>query len=128
MRPVSVETGARILSGRRRLLAQRRLRGSKARNRHPKRRARYVIKSDLVTEHDRCGIAAMLTANAELDVRPRFTAASGGNAHKLADAVPIDRHKRIGRQNALSGVNAQEARGIVAADAQSGLGEIICAE
>jgi hypothetical protein len=70
----------------------------------------------------------MLAADAELDILTRFAAALGREAHQFADAVAVDRHERIARQNALRGVDAEEARGIVAADAEGRLCQIVGAE
>ena len=70
----------------------------------------------------------MLAADAELEVVSRLAAALGGDAHELADAVAVDGDERIGGQNALGGIDAEKARGVVAADAERGLREIVSAE
>src|SRR5260363_68666 len=57
------------------LLAERRLRGGEARDRHTIGRARHVVHADLVAERDRGRIAAMLAADADLEVGPRGAAA-----------------------------------------------------
>src|SRR5262249_51388645 len=90
------EEGARALGGARRLLAQRRLGGGEARDRHPERRARYIIQPDLVAERDRGGVAAMLAADAELEVLPHLASALGGDAHQLAHAFAVEGHERVG--------------------------------
>ncbi len=71
-------------------LAQRRLRGGQARDRHAERRTRHVIEPDFVAKGDRGRIAAVLAANAELEIFTDFAAALRGDAHKLADAVAVD--------------------------------------
>src|ERR1700720_3980292 len=48
--------------------AGRRLRGGKPGDRHPERRARDIVEPDLVTEGDRARVAAMLAADADLEV------------------------------------------------------------
>src|SRR5262249_52933159 len=106
-------------------LTERRLRGREPRDRHPERRAGHVIKTDLVAERDRGRITAMLAADAELDVFTHLAATLGGDAHQFADAVAIDRHERVVCQNAFCSVDAQKACGIVAADTESGLGQIV---
>ena len=70
----------------------------------------------------------MFAANAELDVRAGRAAAFGGEADQFADAFDVDADERILRVDSLVDIVLQEASGIVAADAQSGLGEIVGAE
>ena len=70
----------------------------------------------------------MLAADAELEIAPHLAAAFGGDAHQLADAVAVDGDERIGGQNAFRRVDAEKARGVVAADAERGLGQIVGAE
>ena len=70
----------------------------------------------------------MLAADAELDVRPRLAAALGGDLHEFADAFLIERHERIGRQDALGRVGAEERGGVVARDAERRLRQIVGAE
>src|SRR5579885_996335 len=111
-----------------RALAERRWRGGEPRDRHAKRRARDIVELDLVAELNRGRIAAVLAANAELQLLTRLAAALGGDAHQLADAVAIDRHKRVGRQDALCRVGTQEAPRVVAADAKGGLRQVVGAE
>ena len=50
---------------------QRGLGRRQAGDRHPERRAAHVVQPDLVAERDRLGIAAVLAADAKLDVRSR---------------------------------------------------------
>src|ERR1700744_1314348 len=98
-------------------LAERRLRRSKASDRHAVGRARDVIQSDLVAECDRSGIAAMFAANADLEIGTSLAATRHADLHQFADAVAIDRNKRIDLQDSLGDVGAEEARGVIAADA-----------
>src|SRR5580658_419466 len=121
-------SGMTISPLRARQLAQRGLRRGEPRDRHPERRARYVVELDLVAERDRRRIAAMLTANPELEVSPRFAATLGSDTDEFADAVAVDRHEGIGRQDALRGINTEETRGVVAADAEGRLRQIVGAE
>src|ERR1044072_6319438 len=66
--------------------AERGLRGGEPRDRHAVRRAGHVIEPDLVTERDRCGIAAMLAAHAELQPVAHLAAATGRDADEVAQA------------------------------------------
>ena len=70
------------------LPAERRLRRRQPGDRHAVGRAGDVVEADLLAEGDRGRIAAVLAADAELDVRPRRAAALGGDADQLADARP----------------------------------------
>ena len=51
---------------------QRRLRGGEARDRNPVRRRAHVIEPHLLEEMNRRRVAAVLTANTELQVFPRL--------------------------------------------------------
>ena len=80
-------------------VAERRLRRRQPGDRHSKRRARDIVEPELVAERDRGRIAAVLAADPELEVRPRLASAIDADAHELADAIAIDRHERITRQD-----------------------------
>src|ERR1700735_2377186 len=70
----------------------------------------------------------MLAANAELDRRPGLAAPRAGDLDQLADAFDIDRNEGIALQDVLALVAAEETAGIVARQAERGLGQIIGAE
>src|SRR5579871_896152 len=86
----------------------------KPRDRHAIGRAGHVVEPDLDAEGDRGGIAAMLAANAELNVFPRLPAARGRDPDKFTHAFAVDRYERVDGKNAFAGVNAEKARGVVA--------------
>src|SRR5207245_2195582 len=111
-----------------RALAERRLGGGEAGNRHPERGTRHIVEPDLMAERHRGRVAAVFTANAELEVAARLAPSFGGDLHELADAVTVDRHERVDRKNPQARIRAEEARGIITADAERGLGEIVGAE
>src|SRR5579883_2589518 len=108
--------------------AERGLRGGEAGNRHPVRRARYIVEPDFVAERHGGRVAAVFAANAELEVAARVAAPFGGGLDQLADPLAVDRYERIGRQDPQFRIGAKEARGIVATDAECGLREIVGAE
>src|SRR5262249_44822547 len=83
----------------RRALPERRLGGGEAGDRHPVRRTRHIVEPDLVAELNRGRVAAVFAADAELEVAARLASAFSGDPHKLADAVTVDRHERVGRKN-----------------------------
>jgi hypothetical protein len=101
----------RGLSVRRRQCAECGLRRGEPRDRHPERRTRHVIKPNLVTEGDRGRIAAVLAANAELELAADFAAPLASDADQFADAVAIERNERVARQNAFRRVDTQKGRG-----------------
>jgi hypothetical protein len=59
----------------------------------------------------------MLAADADLEIGPGLAAAGDADLDELADAVTIDRNERIDFQNPLADIGAEEAGGVVAADA-----------
>jgi hypothetical protein len=70
----------------------------------------------------------MLAADAELDVRARRPAPLGRDLDQLADALDVEADERIAREDALVDVGRQEAPGVVAADAEGGLRQVVGAE
>ena len=79
-----------------RLPAQRRLRGREAGDRDAEGRARDVVETRLLAEGDRGRIAAVLAADAELEVGAGRAAALGGDGDEFADAFGVQGHERIG--------------------------------
>src|SRR5262249_16543658 len=109
-------------------LAERGLRRGEPRDRHPERRARHVIEPDLVAEGDRSGVAAVLAADADLELRPRRAPTLDPDPDELGDALAVDGDERIGCKNSARHIGAEKARRVVATDAEGGLGQIIGAE
>src|SRR5258706_8618169 len=64
------------------------------RDRYAERRAGHVVEPDLVEEVDRVRIAAVLAADADLEVRPRGPALLDRDPDEPADAVPVNRLER----------------------------------
>src|SRR5262245_45617164 len=81
--------------------ADRGLRRSQPRDRHAIGRARDIVETDLVAELHRGGIAAMLAADADLQVRPRLAAALHADLHELANTIAIERDEGIDLQDAF---------------------------
>src|SRR5262249_42318013 len=125
-RPVQAARGSSLPAAR--VLAQRGLGGRKPRDWNTERRAGNVIKTDLMKERNRGRIAAVLAADADLEVIARRAAALDADPHQLADAFTIDRDERIGREDAALRIGAQEARRIVTADAERRLRQIVGTE
>src|SRR5688500_6147813 len=87
---------------------QRGLSGSQPRDRYAIRRHGHVIQPDLLEEVNRRGIAAMLAADAELDVGTRGTPLLDGDADERADADGVDGAERILVEDLLVLIRAQE--------------------
>src|SRR3954467_8846262 len=81
-----------------------------------------------MAERDRRRIAAVLAADAQLQAIAHLTPAVGRDANEFADPFAVDRDEGVDRQNALGLVRAEEARRIVARDAEGGLRQIVGAE
>src|SRR5262249_29962386 len=78
-------------SGLPRLLLQRRLGGRQAGDRHPEGAATHVIQADLVAELDRVGVAAVLPADANLQLLARRPAPFHAQFHQAAHTVHVNR-------------------------------------
>src|SRR5919201_4819334 len=70
---------------------ERRLRGGETGDRHPERGAADVVEADAVEELHRLRLAAVLAADAELEVRPGRAAGRDRLLHDRADAGLVDR-------------------------------------
>ena len=70
----------------------------------------------------------MLAADADLEAFTNRPTALHADLDQFADAFTVDRHERVRREDAALGVDTQEARGIVARDAESRLCQIVRAE
>src|SRR5437870_3898819 len=137
----SVATGARplvlvyffLLAVRRgrggRLFAEHGLRRGEARDRNPKRRTRHIVQADLVAELDRCRVAAVLSADADLQILTRHAPALHGHAHHFADAVLIDDLEGVFAQDFALEVDGDERPlGVVSRITEDRLRQIIRAE
>src|SRR4051794_11797240 len=81
-----------------------------------------------MAESDRGRVAAVLAADAYLESLAGLAASLDADAHHLANAFAIDRHERIDLEDAARRIDAEEACGIVAADAERRLREVVGAE
>src|SRR6202020_3346439 len=86
-------------------LAEGGLRRRQPRDRHAVGRALDIIEANLVAERDRSRIAAMLAANADLEIGAGLAPARDPDPDQLADAVAIDRDERIDLQDALGNIS-----------------------
>jgi hypothetical protein len=70
----------------------------------------------------------MLAADAELDAPGASCGRARRRSDQLADAVDVERDERIVLEDAGAPVGAEEAAGVVAADAEGGLRQVVGAE
>ena len=73
-------------------------------------------------------IATMLAADAELEGVAHLAAALGRDLDQLAHTLAIERDERIDRHDSLRHIGAEEARRVVARDAERGLRQVVGAE
>ena len=70
----------------------------------------------------------MLAADPKLDARTRRASALDGDPDEITDALLVQAHEGVLIEDALLEVGRQEAPGVVPADAEGGLGQVIGAE
>src|SRR5689334_8176140 len=89
-------------------LAQRGLRRRQPRDRHAVWAARDVVQAHLVAKHHAAWLAAMLAADADLQVRAGRAATLGAELHELADALLVEHLERVVFQQLALDVQWQE--------------------
>ena len=77
-----------------------------------------------MAERDGGGIAAVLAADAELQVAARAAAALHADPHELAHALAVDGDEGVVLQDALDLILAEKASGVVAREAEAGLRQV----
>src|SRR6266513_5576041 len=107
------------------LLLERRLGRGETGDGHAERRAGHVVHAHTVTELYRRRLAAMLPADADLELGPRAPAQLDGQLDELADALLIEHLERVVPQDAVLHVERQEPAGVVARQAEGGLREVV---
>src|SRR6185295_8113671 len=103
LRPID---DARLLEGR--------LGRGEAGNGDPERRARYVVHSGVMAELHGARLAAVLSADADLQILPRAAAEPHRQLDQLADAFLVEDLKRVLGQDTAVDVEGQETSGVVA--------------
>src|SRR5438477_13076943 len=110
------------------LLLQRRLRRRQPRDRHPEWTAAHVVEADLVAELDGIGLAAVLAADADFEIRLGLAAALDPELHEAADAVEIDDLEWVFGDQVVLHVGANKAAVVVSAHTQARLRQVVGAE
>src|SRR5436309_12944768 len=75
---------------------------------HPEGRAAHVVEADFVEKFDRRGIATVLAADADFQIRPAAPAFLDGHLDQPTYADPIDGLERVLGQDLLLEVAAEE--------------------
>jgi len=80
----------------------------------------------VVTEANRLGLAAMLAADADLQVGPRFASPMHRDFHQAPDAFHVKDLKRVVADDAVVEVVGEKlVLGVLAAERKSGLGQVV---
>src|SRR4051812_178094 len=107
-------------------LLQRSLRRREAGERDPVRRAADVIEPDPVAELDRRRLAAVLAADAELDVRLRLPPPLHRDPHQVSDTFGVEHLERVALEHAVLEVEREELPlRVVARHAERRLREVV---
>src|SRR5829696_4281036 len=117
---------------------ERGLGGGETGDRDAERRAGHVVEADRLALPDRLGIAAVLAADAQLDVGPGRPALLDGGLHQGRDGV-VERLERVDRQDlerlatagerhALDVAEEEAALRVVSAVTERHLSQIVCTE
>lgn len=101
---------------------------SQAGDRHAVRRARNIVQTDIVAELNGARVAAMLAADAKMNIRAGGAAKLGCHLYQFANTLLIESCKRVVLVNLLLIVSVQELTSIVTAEAEGHLGQIVGAE
>src|SRR4029078_3691101 len=106
-------------------LLERGLRRRQPRKRDAVRRAAHVVEADPVAELDRRRLAAVLAADAELDVRLRLPPPLDADPHQVALALLVERLEGVPLEHTVLEVEREElALGVVAGHPECGLGQV----
>ena len=102
--------------------------GSQTGDGHTEGRAGDVVQSHIVAELHGGGVAAVLAADAQVQISAGLTAQLGGHLHQLAHASLVQLGEGIALVDLLVVVSAQELAGVVAGEAEGHLGQVVGAE
>src|SRR2546429_903952 len=85
----------------------------------------HVVHAYMVTDLHGRGLAAVLPADADLQVGPGSPAEPDRQLDELADALLIEHLERVVPQDAVLHVEREEPAGVVAREAEGGLREVV---
>src|SRR4029077_20547282 len=98
----------RLRSARRASTLERCLRRCQSCDRNSERTATDVLETESVTEFDTVWFTAVLAANSQFDVGPRFAADVAINFHQTSNSLLIDRCEWIGTDDVEFRVRGKE--------------------
>ena len=104
------------------------LRRSESCDRNAERRAGNIVQTNLVAELNGRRIAAVLAADTDVERRIDRLAELDGHFHQLADANLVELCERIVLKDLNVIICGEELAGVVTGEAESHLGEVVCAE
>lgn len=104
------------------------LRGCEPCDRHAVRRAGNIVQTDLVAELDGRRIAAVLAADAAMQVGTGASAEFDSHLHQFADADLVELGKRVELVDLVLVIRRQELARIVTGEAEGHLREVVRAE
>ena len=82
----------------------------------------HIVQADIVAEHDRGGVAAVLAADAKVKGGVRGAAPAGGVGNQSAYAMLVQTGEGIALENLLLIIGVQELARIIPAEAEDQLG------
>src|SRR5579859_3896505 len=108
---------------------QRRLRGGETGERDAERRAGHVVEPDAVAERDRVRLAAVLAADAELEILLRTSPPRDGDPHQVADTALVEHLERVPFEHVVLEVGGEELPlRVVPREAERRLRQVVGAE
>src|SRR5262249_25951448 len=128
MRALNVASALRRPRPRAPPLGERGVGGRETRNRDPVGGARDVVETAPMEEADGRRIAAVLAADADLELGARLASVLHGEGDQLADAFLVDRLERIERQDPALEVVGKELPDVVARESVGHLREVVGSE
>ena len=102
--------------------------GGEAGDGHAERAAGDIVQADLVAELDGHGVAAVLAADAEVNVGVGLATELCSHSNELADADLVKAGEGIALVDLLVVVRAEELAGVVTAEAEGHLSQVVGAE
>src|SRR5881628_200594 len=112
----------------RRLARDHRLRRCQSRDRHTVRRTAHIVESHLITKLDRWGIAAVLAADSDFELRTGGPALLHAGPHKRPNTFTIQFLERVGLEDSLRHVVGDDLTRIIARETESRLSQVIGSE
>src|SRR6185503_3839754 len=98
---IAMADGCRAAADGWRSIRQRRLRGRQAGNRDSEWRTRHVVEPQLMTQRDAARLAAVLSADPDLERRTHAATVFHGHSNELPDARRVEHAEWVVRQDSF---------------------------